>query len=151
MAYQKRQSAILEKALARLRGLESLDPTMDLGSGLSLQGYADLIAASNAKLQTYNLALAEADRTRIEFAEAQSSVSTISSRILSAIVARYGKDSKEYEMAGGKPPSRYKRSRKKSLATSTNQSQSESTSSDSAQLNGSARNGYGELSRSAQS
>jgi hypothetical protein len=150
MAYQKRQSATLVKALARLRGLESVDPMMDLGSGLSLQGYADLIAASDAKLQTYNLALAEADRTRIEFAEAQSSVSMLSSRILSAIVARYGKDSKEYEMAGGKPPSRYRRSKRQSLAAGTNQSQNESASSDSAQLNGSTKNGSGELSRSAQ-
>ena len=97
MVYQKRQSAILEKAQARLRGLQSVNPTMDLGNGLTLQGYAALLETSTTQLQTHNLTLAEADRTRIEFAQAEASVSALSSRILSAVAAMYGKDSKEYE------------------------------------------------------
>jgi len=67
MVYQKRQSAILEKAQARLRGLQSVNLTMDLGNGLSLQGYTALLETSSAQLQTHNLTLVEADRTRIEF------------------------------------------------------------------------------------
>jgi hypothetical protein len=117
MVLQKRRSTTLEKALSRLRGLQSAHPTMDLGNGLTLQGYSNLIDASGARLQAYHLALTEADRTRIEFAELEASVALLSSRILSAIAAQYGRDSKEYELAGGKPPSAYKRAKQQSVTS----------------------------------
>jgi hypothetical protein len=119
MAYQKRQSTVLEKAQTRLRGLQSLDPAMDLGNGLTLQDYATLIASSGNHLQTYNVALAEADRTRIELDAVEADLSLMSSRVLSAVAAMYGKASQEYEMAGGTPLSRAKRSRKVIPATSS--------------------------------
>ena len=87
MVYQKRRSAILEKAQTRLRGLQSVNPMMDLGNGLTLQDYAALLEVSSSQLQTHNLTLAEADRTRIEFSQAEASVSGLSSRILSAVAA----------------------------------------------------------------
>jgi hypothetical protein len=150
MAYQKRRSATLEKAQARLRGLQSVNPAMDLGNGFTLQSYVDLIESSVTRLQTHNLALAEADRTRIEFAEAEASVSILSSRILSGIVAMYGKDSKEYEMAGGKPPSNYRRSKKQRSATGSNQSQDQDNSPDTSLLNGVALNGAGKITQLSQ-
>jgi len=145
MVYQKRQSAILEKAQARLRGLQSVNPTMDLGNGLTLQGYAALLETSTTQLQTHNLTLAEADRTRIEFAQAEASVSALSSRILSAVAAMYGKDSKEYEMAGGKPPSSYKRAKKQTAATEPTIAQNSAASSGTASTNGSTMNGAGTM------
>jgi hypothetical protein len=148
VAYQKRRSTILEKAQTRLRGLQSVHPTLNLGNGLTLQSYADLIEASSAQLQAHNLALAEADRTRIEFAQAEASVSAISSRILSAVAAMYGKDSKEYEMAGGKRPSTYKRSKKQSSATGANEPQNGSVSPNTTASNGAAMNGAEQVSQS---
>jgi hypothetical protein len=129
MAYQKRRSAILDKAQTRLRGLQSVNPTMDFGNGLGLQNYADLIETSAAQLQTYNLALAEVDRARIEFAETEASVSAISSRILSAVAAAYGRNSKEYEMAGGKAHSTYKRPKQQNSTTSASEAPPESNGS----------------------
>ena len=137
MAYQKRRSATLEKAQARLNGLQSVQFTMPLGNGLTLQDYAALIATSNTRLQAHNLALSEADRTRIEFAETEAALSALSTRILSAVVAVYGKDSKEYEMAGGKPPSTYKRSKKQVSTISSTAPQT----GDTASTNGAATNG----------
>ena len=140
MAYQKRRSATLEKAQARLRGLQSILSTMELGNGLTLGSYAALLEASAGQLESHNLALAEADRTRIEFAELEASVSALSSRVLSAVVAIYGKDSKEYELAGGKPPSNYRRARKQLESTSLNGSQASSVTPN-ASSNGSTPNG----------
>lgn len=137
MAYQKRRSATLEKAQARLNGLRSVHAEMDLGHGLTLRDYAALIATSDTRLQAQNLALSEADRTRIEFAETEAALSTLSSRILSAVAAMYGRDSKEYEMAGGKPPSTYKRSKKQASTTSSTTPQT----GDIASTNGAAMNG----------
>jgi hypothetical protein len=145
MAYQKRRSTIVEKALARLRGLQSTDPSLDLGNGLTLQDYAALIKLSIDQLEAHNLALAEADRTRIEFSEVEASVSNFSSRILSAVSAMYGRDSKEYEMAGGKPPSRTKRSKKISVTTGSSEPQSQTISTNTTSLNGSATNGAGQV------
>lgn len=102
MVYQKRRSTTLEKAQERLRGLQAVHPELNLGNGLSLQDYANLLADADIRLQAHNQALAEADRTRIEFAQTEATVSALSSRILSAVAAMYGRDSKEYEMAGGK-------------------------------------------------
>jgi len=138
MVYQKRRSATLEKAQARLRGLQSIHPNLEIGNGLTLQDYAALITTSDTCLQTHNLALSAVDRTRIEFAEAEAAVSILSTRLLSAVVATYGRDSKEYEMAGGKPPSNYRRS-KKQLATNLNQSQNGTI----VPINGATPNGAG--------
>jgi hypothetical protein len=149
MAYQKRRSAILEKAQTRLRGLQSVHPFMDLGRGLTLQDYTVLVEASEKQLQTHNFALAEADRTRIEFAEIEASVSALSSRILSAVAATYGKDSKEYEMAGGKPPSSYKRAKKQSLMTSLDATQSSNGALTASSVKEMTLNGVGAMTQLA--
>ncbi|HEY9615538.1 MAG TPA: hypothetical protein V6C64_01765 [Microcoleaceae cyanobacterium] len=137
MVYQKRSSTVLEKALARLQGLQSLDPQMQLGNGLSLQDYANLINLALKQLEAYNLALATADRDRIEFAATEASVTNLSSRLLSAVAATYGKDSKEYELAGGKLRTNYQRSKKTATTTDLASTLSNSTST----LNGSVVNG----------
>jgi hypothetical protein len=115
MAYTKRNSTPLEKAQARLRGLEAVDSEMDLGSGLTLQEYAILIQTADSQLQDYNTSLSESDRKRLELTETEAALTQLSSRILSAVAATYGRTSKEYEMAGGKVPAT-KRSRKSSVA-----------------------------------
>jgi hypothetical protein len=103
MAYSKRRSTELEKAQARLRGLLSIQSELNLGNGLSLQDYDGLIQTTDRSLQTYNTSLSESDRTRLELIDIEAQLATLSSRILSAIAAMYGKNSKEYAMAGGKP------------------------------------------------
>lgn len=143
MVFKKRRSAILEKAQSRLRGLQSVHLTMDLGNGLTLQSYASLLESSSARLQAYNLALAEADRARIEFAEIEASVSLLSSRTLSAVAAMYGKDSKEYEMAGGTPPGIYKRAKKQLPATTLSATQGSDNFSNPTSPEGTALNGAG--------
>lgn len=142
MAYQKRGSAIVDKAQARLAGLLSAHPNMDLGNGLTLRVYAALIEACTQQLQTHNAALSEADRTRIEFAEAEAALSALSSRVLSAVVVVYGKDSKEYELAGGKPPSNYRRNKQQNSTLTAIESPLASNTSDPI-LNGAAFNGAG--------
>jgi hypothetical protein len=143
MVFQKRRSATLEKAQARLRGLQSIHPDLHLGNGLNLQDYADLIDTSSARLQAHNLALSEADRTRIEFAEAEATVAAFSSRILSAVAAMYGRNSKEYEMAGGKPLGGYRRSQKSLVAADLNESQPRTSASDNRLTPETSRNGTG--------
>ena len=142
MAYQKRHSATLEKAQARLRGLQSIHPDLNIGNGFTLQDYIASITTSATRLEAHNLALAEADRTRIEFSEAEAQVAALSSRVLSSVAGMYGRDSMEYELAGGKPTGNYKRSKKQPPAANTPQPQNISPASP----NGAATNGAGALS-----
>jgi type II secretory pathway pseudopilin PulG len=143
MAYSKRRSTELEKAQARLRGLQSLQSDLNLSSGISLYEYEKLIKTVDGSLQTYNTSLSESDRNRIELQDVESQLSTLSSRILSAIAAFYGKDSKEYAMAGGKPSGGGKRK----AATPSNGNGSidlmsvSSNSKTNGKLNGASRNG----------
>jgi hypothetical protein len=145
VAYKKRRSTILEKAQNRLHGLQSVHPAIDLGNGLSLQSFATLIETSSNQLQANNIALSEADRTRIEFAETEAAVAAMASRILSAIAATYGRDSKEYEMAGGKPPSTYRRSSKSIATTDLTNSLPSNSSLGSSTSNGAVMNGAGAI------
>jgi hypothetical protein len=103
MAYNKRRSTELEKAQARLRGLQAIQTNLNLGGGISLPEYELLIRTVDASLQTYNTSLSESDRNRIALQQVEAQLATLSSRILSAIAALYGKNSMEYTMAGGKP------------------------------------------------
>ncbi|MBD2100080.1 hypothetical protein [Leptolyngbya sp. FACHB-261] len=144
MTYRKRRSTTLEKAQARLSGLQSIRLDLNLGNGLTLQNYIALIATAGDRLQAHNLALSEVDRTRIELAESEAAVSNLSSRVLSAVVAMYGKDSKEYELAGGKPPSGYKRAKQQAPAVNLNQLEDGNKPS----ANGAATNGTGAVSLS---
>lgn len=141
MVYHKRNSTVLEKALARLQGLESLDPQMNLGKGLTLQDYATLIKLALQQLQAYNISLAAADRDRIEFAAAEASVADLSSRLLSAVAATYGKNSKEYEIAGGKVRTNYQRSKPQAAVSSVQPALSNPTSLDPSPVNGTVVNG----------
>jgi two-component sensor histidine kinase len=143
MAYNKRRSTELEKAQARLRGLQATHPELNLGSGISLYEYEKLIQSVNSSLQAYNTSLSESDRNRIELQEVEAQLSTLSSRILSAIAALYGKDSKEYAMAGGKPSGGGKR--KATVTSGENEaikllsiSQNGKTNGKNGKLNGSA-------------
>ncbi len=127
-----------------MRGLQSLDPALDLGHGVTLQDYATLIATVSTQCRPYNVALAEADRTRIELEEVETELKGMSSRILSAVAAMYGSTSKEYEMAGGTPLSRAKRSKKVIPATSSTalgESAAPSVGTNGAGVNGNRMNG----------
>ncbi len=117
MGYPQRESAPLVKAQDRLRGLQSIHPNLNLGNGLTLQDYAEIIQTTDRQLQAHNVALVEADRTRIELATTESNLKSLSSRVLITVAALYGKESKEYEMAGGTPPSRSKRAKKAAAVT----------------------------------
>jgi hypothetical protein len=143
MVYQKRRSTILAKAQARLQGLQSVQPEMALGNSLTLQAYADLIAAVDDRLIAHNVALSAADRTRIELVELETALSTLSSRMLSAVVANYGKNSKAYEMAGGKLPKPARRTSKPPSATVPPDSPADDSQAifSSAPSNGAAKNG----------
>ena len=101
MARSKRTSAALEQARARAAGLASISPTLDLGAPRTLAGLNNKIANLQAKLDAYNNLLATADQALDEIEGLEKELAEASNLMLLAVAARYGKDGREYEAAGG--------------------------------------------------
>ncbi|XGB42155.1 MAG: hypothetical protein LVS60_18685 [Nodosilinea sp. LVE1205-7] len=109
MVRLKRSSQILEKAERRAAGLKSIDPSLNLGNGLSLRSYCRLMDRLREQIADYNETLALADRANRSVRDGEQKLRELSERMLIAVAARYGKDSPEYEMAGGTRRSNRKR------------------------------------------
>ena len=118
MARQKRSSRILEKAQLRLDGLQSIDEALNLGAGRTAQNYDKAIEALRDKLSAYNKVLATADSLQTEVSEAERELADLSEQMLISVAAKFGKDSMEYERAGGVRKSARKRPTRR-LATAT--------------------------------
>jgi hypothetical protein len=118
MARLKGSSPLTIAAQARLDALKSLDPNLDLGYGLTLSAYQALIDTAQAKLSAYNTLLSQVDNALNALRAAEKELRPFSERLLAGVGVRYGKDSSQYEMAGGTRKSEIKRSpRKKKAAT----------------------------------
>ena len=101
MARQKRSSPLLEKAERRLAGLNSIDPELAFGGNLTLANYREQIAAVRDRLEAYNQLLSTLDGVLNDLEASETELNDLSTRFLAGVAAVYGKDSNEYEMAGG--------------------------------------------------
>ena len=100
MARQKRTSKILDKAAKRADGLTSIDPQLDLG-GVTLAGFNTHIGKLRTDLSTYNTLMSDLDTLANGLTAQEAALAEYHNRMLSGVAARFGKDSSEYEAAGG--------------------------------------------------
>lgn len=114
MTRLKRSSQVLEKAERRCAGLKSINVALDLGGGLTLENYLLLIDGLRSQLASYNESLSIVDRAASTVQDTEQQLRTLSERMLIAVAAKYGKDSYEYEMAGGTRKSERKRPTRRS-------------------------------------
>ncbi|MDZ8052235.1 MAG: hypothetical protein RMX68_030185 [Aulosira sp. ZfuVER01] len=120
MGRPKRTSIILEKAQRRIAGLKTIDASLDLGNGLTVEIFSELIEDTHRKLEAHNMALSAADQTGTLISQAERSLADLSERMLTGVASKYGKGSDEYEMAGGARKRTGKRnSRKVNASTPT--------------------------------
>ncbi|WP_375509512.1 hypothetical protein [uncultured Nostoc sp.] len=101
MSRQKRTSRILEKAQLRSAGLKSIVPSIKFDENYSLEKLIELIEQLRNKLDVYNTALSVVDSSKTEIEEMEKNLSQLSEKMLMVVAIKYGKDSSEYEMAGG--------------------------------------------------
>ena len=113
MSFRKTSSPVVDTSQMRLTALSSIDPKLDLGNGLTLASYQAAIQGVQAKLNTYNVSLAQADENANNLRAAEKELRALTIRMLAGVAAKYGKDSNEYEKAGGTRTSEIKRSPKK--------------------------------------
>lgn len=101
MARQKRSSRILNKAQRRAASIQSIDTALNLGTGLTVQTYSKHIADLQAKVNSYNKSLSDVDALQNEISEAEQFLRDYSEQMLLGVAVKFGKNSAEYEKAGG--------------------------------------------------
>lgn len=114
MVRRKKTSAILETARQRFAGLKQIDVNIDLGPGMKASEYeADITELSDIE-DELNGAYAAIEEIQTRYGAKELSLRDKNRRILSAVEARFGPDSAEYEMCGGTRQSERKRPGRKS-------------------------------------
>ncbi|MDZ8261093.1 hypothetical protein [Nostoc sp. ChiQUE01b] len=101
MSRKKRTSRILEKAQLRSAGLKSIVPNIKFDEDYSLEKLIESIDQLRNKIDVYNTALSVVDSSKTEIEEMEKNLSQLSEKMLMVVAIKYGKDSREYEMAGG--------------------------------------------------
>lgn len=111
MPSQKRTvSKVIQRAAARAAGMNTIDAALDLGGGVTLPSFRAKIASALAQQAAYNEHLAQADDARTLHDVAEKEVRDYSERMLAAVAGRFGRDSNEYQKAGGRRKSDRRRS-----------------------------------------
>lgn len=101
MALKTRGSAALEKAQRRLANLNSIDENLDLGYGLTLQAYRQMLDDTRAALGAHNVLVSNLNESGLTVTEMEKALSEMSERMLTGVATKYGRKSKEYSKAGG--------------------------------------------------
>ena len=101
MPRQKRSSRVLDKADKRVAALMSIAPDLDLGNDLNQAAYLEQIGTLRERLTLYNTTLSNVDQYHNDVNDLEQTVSDLSEQMLLAVAVKYGKNSNEYEMAGG--------------------------------------------------
>ena len=113
MARQKKTSKVVENANTRLASIKSIGTNLDLGNGVTAVVYEDLINETKKVLEEYNTALSLVDEKQNLYKSIEKELRNLHERVLISVAAKYGKDSNEYEKAGGVKKSERKKAVKK--------------------------------------
>ncbi|TBR58479.1 hypothetical protein B4U84_21450 [Westiellopsis prolifica IICB1] len=101
MPRKKRSSRILKKAQFRVAGLKAIDPNLNFDETCNLQNLTQLIEQFHNMLNDYNAAVALVDSSKKKLDEMEKFLSQVSDKMLIGVGFKYGKNSDEYEIAGG--------------------------------------------------
>ncbi|ODH00403.1 hypothetical protein A4S05_00195 [Nostoc sp. KVJ20] len=101
MSRKKRTSRVLKKAELRSAGLKAIDSNMDFGDNCDLQNLTKSIEQLRTMLDAYNTALTVIDSSKTKIDEMEKILSNLTDKMVRGVAFKYGKDSSEYEMAGG--------------------------------------------------
>ena len=108
---RKRRSIHLDNAESRLAEIVGINPNLDFGEGLTTRNIKDKIEKARGALADYNTLISNLEKARVLFSLLENEVKDLHTRMLTGVATRYGKESAEYRMAGGVPPSERRRSR----------------------------------------
>jgi hypothetical protein len=97
----RRTSSVIAKAVVRSNNLKTIAPSLDLGGGLTVEAFDHLISQAQAAEGDYNQTVAMLDEKANRLDALLKQTGELSARLLAGVGARFGKNSDEYEKAGG--------------------------------------------------
>ena len=97
------------KAQTRSASLTGIDKGLDLSNGNTLAGYTAEIDKYKVLLTSYNAALGTVDDLYNQSIAQIGVLKEWNERMLNGVASKWGKDSSQYEMAGGKRKSERKK------------------------------------------
>jgi ABC-type lipopolysaccharide export system ATPase subunit len=98
---KQRNSATLTQVEARITGLRAIDPSLSFGNNRSLTDLTHLADQIRTKLTEHNNLLAALELSRNELSQLEQQAKFLASQMLQGVGFEYGRDSYEYELAGG--------------------------------------------------
>ncbi|MBW4688393.1 MAG: hypothetical protein KME40_25715 [Komarekiella atlantica HA4396-MV6] len=101
MPRKKRSSTVLEKTEQKVIGFKSINSSLDFGDSISLNHLTDLTEQLRNEIDQYNMMLTSLDSAKAKIETLEKTIRETSERLVSGVVLKYGKDSREYEMTGG--------------------------------------------------
>ncbi|MFN6560284.1 MAG: hypothetical protein RMY28_010790 [Nostoc sp. ChiSLP01] len=101
MSQKKRASRVLENAELKFSGLKAINSSLDIGDDYNITKLTQLIEELRAKLENHNTILRMIDSSKLEVEQLEKNLAVYCENMLTGIAFKYGKDSREYEMAGG--------------------------------------------------
>ncbi|KAM3090537.1 hypothetical protein ACKFKG_29400 [Phormidesmis sp. 146-35] len=101
MPRAQRTSRILDKGQLRILKLKAIDPNLSFGSDRNLSTLETQIKQLHTKLNDYNTTIASLDIAKQEIDQMERDLGDLLDQLLNGVSAKYGNDSREYEMAGG--------------------------------------------------
>ncbi len=126
MPRKKRSSQILKKAQFRVAGLKAIDPNLNFDETCNLRNLTQLIEQFHKMLNEYNAAVALVDSSKTKLDEMEKLLGQVSDKMLYGVGFKYGKNSNEYELAGGvRESERIRKSRLTRLKSNPDQTSNE--------------------------
>ncbi len=113
MARRKKVYSHYEKAVTRLASVKSIGENVKLTGDASVANYETQIAAFRKRMDDYNTTLSAIDAQYSDLMAAEKELKNSSERVLAGVAYQFGKDSNEYEQAGGSRKGNRKRNVKK--------------------------------------
>ena len=99
---KKTNSRVINAAAARAAGMSTINPQLELGGDrITLVRYQSMIVEAQALQSNYNALLSHTDAARSAFILAEANLRDQSVRMLSGVAAYFGRESEEYQKAGG--------------------------------------------------
>lgn len=114
MAFRKRTSREIEATKVRADSLRAVNPALEFGKDkqnqpVSLAALDQANAAVEALLTDYNGRLSELDAVGNRIKAGEKKANNLAARLLAGVGTQFGKDSDEYEKAGGTKSDEIKR------------------------------------------
>ncbi|MFM8913653.1 MAG: hypothetical protein ACKOE6_12180 [Flammeovirgaceae bacterium] len=101
MSRKKKSNSHYNVAVTRLASIKSISPGLDLGNGLSAATYEAAVLDFRQNLDDYNMSLSVVDSKQHIVDETEKKLRDMSERMLTGVASKFGKNSDEYEKAGG--------------------------------------------------